>query len=1433
MAFSDFDVKAYITANTTQFNKEIKKAQNSVSGLNKGFTTLGKDVVKLFAKGGAIVGSITLAVKTIQKLTGFVSQSVKEYQQFTSAQRIFAETLRVTGAEAWTTADALNAMAEEFQNTTNYTDDEIMQLQTVLLGFKNITGDTFKEASQAVLDMATVMGMDLTNAVQTVGKALDDPVKGLGSLARQGFQFSEAEKQMLEDMVAVGDIAKAQKIILDELNTTYGGASVSGANAGKQLKNQWDDLRKAIGQKFVVSVDIEEAEKKITKVISKVKELIIESADATQKTDNLIEAHKALEEGTATEEQRIMLLQEQIDKNEILLTSYKDQLNVLESAEDRGYAQQRIKDLTVENGKLFSQKLAIEQIIERRKQELEERKKLGQESLDELNRQESINNLKIKYNEIITQQKKDWELIKEITGEEVDDESKLNFYQEQLLSIMKESKGEISTENDYFKEQKKIIEGITAEIKKQNDDLEKQNKIKESLELNKTWNKKVEEQTIKSIEAERDALTEKLQNAEATEEMIYERRKHYNDILLQLRLDALEKEKEAELKSAESIGAGKETILQIEKYYNNLRLEEERNLDKDTLEYRAEAVEEEKKLTKDKMMKVVNIIKSSTQKIVSIYKSLSNSIQNVLTGAFNIITDIVGKSVEAMKNLFKFNPSDALDSLLRVEDSILTFFVETLPELPEFFESAFESVIVTINTLVKNIDTDQIKNAILSIVSVVVNNTPSIINGVLSITGNLLSGVVSAITESSPIILQGFKNLFSGLSENLPTVTSQITKSVDEMAEAIKNEAPAIIEVLGDILISASQTLPSIITSLMDSFTALVGSLVNWFNQNKSTIAESVNALIQSVIGGVVSFISTGGLEMIIDGISILVSSVLSNFKTIINGLTKQLPTLLESVVNAVLDVIMALAENVGPLLNFVMTLLTTLISLLANGDILSKIGEIVVTLVTSLFTEFLPEFIKQLPALIVNIVKAVVIEFPKMVVQIIAGLIKAFFEINWWQVIVDIFTGFIDAIKDFFGIHSPSTVFAELGGNMIQGLWNGIKNLSTWLWDKVTGFFSWLWDGIKNVFSAVGSWFKDTFSGAGEKIKEGFGNIGSWFADRWTDIKNAFSAVGDWFKDTFQKAREGISTVFSNVGSWFADRWSDIKSGFSNVGDWFKDTFQKGKDAMSNVFSNIGSWASSTWSKIKNGFSNVGDWFKTTFTNAKNGMSNVFSNIGSWASNTWSRIKSGFSNVGGWFKTTFTSARDGMQNAFSNVKSWASTIGDKIKSGFSKVGSFFSNLWDKITGKSKESVQQVEDAVKKVSDLTTGVVEGGFTKRGDVIISVPEVKEPIGKAGVVKGATVYVDEGGAGVFKGATGYASGTQNALRGLHLVGEAGPELVKFRGGEKVLNNANTQKALAGNKTNNMNVNFYNMADTTAFAMIQQLKQYNRQMAINGII
>lgn len=102
------------------------------------------------------------------------------------------------------------------------------------------------------------------------------------------------------------------------------------------------------------------------------------------------------------------------------------------------------------------------------------------------------------------------------------------------------------------------------------------------------------------------------------------------------------------------------------------------------------------------------------------------------------------------------------------------------------------------------------------------------------------------------------------------------------------------------------------------------------------------------------------------------------------------------------------------------------------------------------------------------------------------------------------IWNNVVEWFKDIFGIHSPSTVFAEFGGYMMEGLVNGIKNAIS----KVTNACQQILSAIKGVFSSVGSWFKTTFTNA------------------WTAVKNVFSSGGK----IFSGIKDGIASTFKTI---------------------------------------------------------------------------------------------------------------------------------------------------------------------------------------------------------------------------------------------------------------------------------------------------------------
>lgn len=189
---------------------------------------------------------------------------------------------------------------------------------------------------------------------------------------------------------------------------------------------------------------------------------------------------------------------------------------------------------------------------------------------------------------------------------------------------------------------------------------------------------------------------------------------------------------------------------------------------------------------------------------------------------------------------------------------------------------------------------------------------------------------------------------------------------------------------------------------------------------------------------------------------------------------------------------------------------------------------------------------------------------------NIINGLLEgitAFFDNPKQWIKNHIFTPFVNAFKNLFGIHSPSTVMAELGGYIVDGLCNEISDSIT----KVKEIFEKILNTIKSVFEFIGDWFGEKFQNARDNISQIFDSIGEWFGSRWDDIKNALYNVGDWFSEKFQLAWNGIKNAFSGVKSFFEDVWNGITGVFSHVTDWFKDKFSNAWEAVKNVFSKGG----------------------------------------------------------------------------------------------------------------------------------------------------------------------------------------------------------------------------------------------------------------------
>ena len=183
-----------------------------------------------------------------------IGQTVKASQNQLVAEKRLQTAIISTGREAQFAAAQLTSYASVQQSLTGVGDEAIIGAQALLLTFTKIGQDVFPDATESILNISAAMGQDLQQTTIQVGKALNDPVQGMSALRRVGIQLSKTQQQQVKRFVAINEVAEAQKIIIGELNTQFGGMAIAmgstGAGAMQKAKSAFGDLLEQIGNKL-------------------------------------------------------------------------------------------------------------------------------------------------------------------------------------------------------------------------------------------------------------------------------------------------------------------------------------------------------------------------------------------------------------------------------------------------------------------------------------------------------------------------------------------------------------------------------------------------------------------------------------------------------------------------------------------------------------------------------------------------------------------------------------------------------------------------------------------------------------------------------------------------------------------------------------------------------------------------------------------------------------------------------------------------------------------------------------------------------------------------------------------------------------------------------------------------------------------------------
>ena len=367
-----------------QLHKLEVDSRNTTTSIGNHFSNMNNKMKSMFGgMGGLLAGATGLGF-----LFGGVSLAKASLEAFDKREESLAKlnaALKSTGSIAGLTAEELERMAGKQSGGELFSKSAIEDAQSMLLTFTSVRGVIFDKAMPAISDFATRFKMELPEAANMVGKALNDPLKGMTRLQRQGVVFSEQQKEQIQNFMMQGKVAEAQGVILKELNVEFGGLAeaMTRTDAGK-LKMVNKELTE---MKLTIGSVLSKALVGLTPIIEGIGNLfhkVFKKDLASDLEDSRIEMNSLFKELSDSnlgmeDKQKIMAL---------LNTQYKEYLPYLLT--DKMSEEDRAKALNFSNDAMIK-KIELQAIEEINEEALNEYKKAHAKYLratTELNNQE-------------------------------------------------------------------------------------------------------------------------------------------------------------------------------------------------------------------------------------------------------------------------------------------------------------------------------------------------------------------------------------------------------------------------------------------------------------------------------------------------------------------------------------------------------------------------------------------------------------------------------------------------------------------------------------------------------------------------------------------------------------------------------------------------------------------------------------------------------------------------------------------------------------------------------------------------------------------------------------------------------------------------------------------------------------------------------------
>ena len=393
------DIKIKLEAETAKFTEEINKARRSLNGLNLTKIAIGGIATAAIAATGAVVsfvGSLGDGIK--------IFEETERYMARTEAQ------LRATGAAVGFSSSELDNFARSVAMNTLASTDGVRQAMSVMMTFKSVTGESFKEAIKLSQDLAETFGTDISSEARNLGRALENPAEAISILKRKGIELTSEQQNLINSFVETGDKAKAQEIIFKALQERVGGTGEGSAK--DTLSGSLDTLGQATDELKEQFAETTGITKFFKGVVDSLSGAFIKLTKAMKGVDTATHVKNLENEISILEKSKKSLEQQfesgAFDGSDEVLAAMREQMDQQQANLDKARAK-----LKEEQDKQKAEADAAES--KRKKAEQEEKENAGKSQLEKIE-----DKLKSRQQKLTEQHEKDKKAIQNLVLSEVE-----------------------------------------------------------------------------------------------------------------------------------------------------------------------------------------------------------------------------------------------------------------------------------------------------------------------------------------------------------------------------------------------------------------------------------------------------------------------------------------------------------------------------------------------------------------------------------------------------------------------------------------------------------------------------------------------------------------------------------------------------------------------------------------------------------------------------------------------------------------------------------------------------------------------------------------------------------------------------------------------------------------------------------------------------